>query len=235
MKLNKGITKSKIKVFDNAKINKTKSTFVKYTKIEEFHKDNQLIEEESKMNVDDDVVNILDLTKEIKQVTSLNQLLYLIDQPSYCFTADNIEDLIRLKKTQTSLIQLNHLIGMDTLKRNIIHQVLFYCQHLHQIQPPQSFGQVDVNLMHTVIQGGPGCGKTTVAKIIGQIYYQVGVIKKDTFITVKRKDLIGEVLGQTAIKTTEQMELALGGVLFIDEAYSLGNEEKRDIFSKECI
>src|SRR5580692_11458593 len=103
MKMSKGITKPKIKVFDNVKINQSRSTFVKYKHIREFHKDDQSNEE---MNVDDDVTHLhdvtcpLDLTEQIKRVTSLDQLLHLINQPSYCFTADNIEDLIRLKKAQ---------------------------------------------------------------------------------------------------------------------------------------
>ena len=89
--------------------------------------------------------------------------------------------------------------------------------------------------MHTVIYGPPGTGKTEMAKIIGQIFSKLGILKKGTFKKVTRSDLIAGYLGQTAIKTRDVINECLGGVLFIDEAYALGNSELRDSFSKECI
>jgi len=89
--------------------------------------------------------------------------------------------------------------------------------------------------MHTVLYGPPGTGKTEVAKILGNIFCNLGVLKSNTFKKVTRSDLVAGYLGQTAIKTREVIDAAIGGVLFIDEAYALGNTEKRDSFSKECI
>ena len=89
--------------------------------------------------------------------------------------------------------------------------------------------------MHTVIYGPPGTGKTDIAKIMGKIYSKIGVLSKGTFKKVTRSDLIAGYLGQTALKTRDVIKEAIGGVLFIDEAYALGNTEKRDSFSKECI
>jgi SpoVK/Ycf46/Vps4 family AAA+-type ATPase len=89
--------------------------------------------------------------------------------------------------------------------------------------------------MHTVIYGPPGTGKTEIAKIMGKIYSKIGILKNGTFKKVSRSDLIAGYLGQTASKTQDVIKEALGGVLFIDEAYSLGNSEKRDSFAKECI
>jgi SpoVK/Ycf46/Vps4 family AAA+-type ATPase len=89
--------------------------------------------------------------------------------------------------------------------------------------------------MHTVIYGPPGTGKTEIAKIMGKIYSKIGILKKGTFKKVTRSDLIAGYLGQTAIKTSDVIKEALGGVLFIDEAYALGNPEKKDSFAKECI
>jgi chromosomal replication initiation ATPase DnaA len=89
--------------------------------------------------------------------------------------------------------------------------------------------------MHTVLYGPPGTGKTEVAKILGNIFCNLGILKSNTFKKVTRSDLVAGYLGQTAIKTREVIEAAIGGVLFIDEAYALGNTEKRDSFSKECI
>jgi SpoVK/Ycf46/Vps4 family AAA+-type ATPase len=89
--------------------------------------------------------------------------------------------------------------------------------------------------MHTIIYGPPGTGKTEIAKIIGSIFSKMGILTKGTFKKVTRADLIAGYLGQTAIKTRDIIKECLGGVLFIDEAYALGNEEKKDSFSKECI
>ena len=89
--------------------------------------------------------------------------------------------------------------------------------------------------MHTVIYGPPGTGKTEIAKIIGAIFAKLGVLNKKQFKKVTRADLIAGYLGQTALKTRDVIKEALGGVLFIDEAYALGNPEKKDSFAKECI
>lgn len=91
------------------------------------------------------------------------------------------------------------------------------------------------DFMHTVLCGPPGTGKTEVAKILGNIFSHLGILKSGTFKKVTRSDLIAGYLGQTAIKTREIINSAIGGVLFIDEAYALGNPEKRDSFSKECL
>jgi SpoVK/Ycf46/Vps4 family AAA+-type ATPase len=89
--------------------------------------------------------------------------------------------------------------------------------------------------MHTVLYGPPGTGKTEVAMLMAKIYAYLGILKKHSFTKVTRSDLVAGYLGQTAIKTKKVIEKALDGVLFIDEAYSLGNSERRDSFAQECI
>jgi SpoVK/Ycf46/Vps4 family AAA+-type ATPase len=89
--------------------------------------------------------------------------------------------------------------------------------------------------MHTVIYGPPGTGKTEIAKIIGAIFSKLGILKKGNFKKVTRSDLVAGYLGQTAMKTRDVINECIGGVLFIDEAYALGNNDKKDSFSKECI
>jgi SpoVK/Ycf46/Vps4 family AAA+-type ATPase len=118
------------------------------------------------------------------------------------------------------------MIGMRELKRTIVHLIVYYLQ---------DFESSNSNMLHTVIEGPPGTGKTEVAKIIGEIYLGLGILQNKTFRIVRRSDLIGGYLGQTAIKTQKVIDEARGGVLFIDEAYSLGNPEGRDSYSKECI
>jgi chromosomal replication initiation ATPase DnaA len=118
------------------------------------------------------------------------------------------------------------MIGMDLVKQDIVDHILFRIQNLDT-------GNQD--MMHTVIQGPPGVGKTEVAKIIGKVYLAMGILKNDKFVKASRNNLIGEFLGSTAKQTQRIINSAEGGILFIDEVYSLGNPEKRDSFSKECI
>lgn len=161
-------------------------------------------------------------------INNLDDLIKLIDNNKL---ADNIEyniDMINLHKIKPYLIKLNNMIGMSNLKTDIIDQLLYYIQKLHDFKQEGDF-------MHTVIYGPPGTGKTEIAKIIGEIFCKIGILKKNTFKKVTRSDLIAGYLGQTALKTRDVINDALGGVLFIDEAYALGNSEKRDSFSKECI
>ena len=90
-------------------------------------------------------------------------------------------------------------------------------------------------MMHIMITGDPGVGKTTIATLLSKIYLSLGILESDTFISPRRSDLIAEYLGQTAVKTNKLLESAKGGVVFIDEAYSLGDKQGRDSFSRECI
>ncbi len=161
------------------------------------------------------------------KINSITDLISICDNYG---NIDNIEQdakLNLLMKIHNPLLDLNSLIGMTELKNDILNQILFYIQNFHKVN--------NMEYMHTVLCGPPGTGKTEVAKIIGEIFSKLGILSKGTFTKVVRSDLIAGYLGQTAIKTSKVIENSLGGVLFIDEAYSLGNQEKRDSFAKECL
>jgi len=150
-------------------------------------------------------------------------------------------DINKLKKLITPLKKLKEFVGMTNIKDNIIKQILYYLQNLDE----------DLDLMHTIITGPPGVGKTKLAYVLGEMYFKMGVFKCKKgseftspitgekiyfkFTLARRSDLVGEYVGHTAMKTQKVIDNALGGVLFIDEAYSLGNSDKKDTFSKECI
>jgi hypothetical protein len=142
------------------------------------------------------------------------------------------------------LTELNNMVGMENVKEHMVDQILFFLQGHHLTMKcgkciDCSFGTQCVNsqteMLHTVITGPPGVGKTELGKILGKVYKEMGVLSTGNFRLVTRADLIAGYLGQTAIKTQQVIDECKGGVLFIDEAYSLGNSELRDMFSKECI
>lgn len=137
-----------------------------------------------------------------------------------------LENKKRLSNIMESLYKLRKMIGLKNIKNQIVSQILYYIQ---------KFNEDNQDMLHTCIEGDPGCGKTTLGQLLGEIYCKLGILSTNKFNIAKRSDLIAGYLGQTAIKTQKVLEEARGGVLFIDEAYSLGNQEGRDSFSKECI
>jgi len=151
------------------------------------------------------------------EINNIDDILKLINthklEPQFKYNI-NMKALHDIKEP---LEELNNMIGMNELKINIVDQILYFVQELHKNK--NSCG----DFMHTVIYGPPGTGKTEIAKIMGKIYSKIGLLNKGTFKKVTRSDLIAGYLGQTALKTKDVINEALGGVLFIDEAYSLGN------------
>lgn len=166
----------------------------------------------------------------------------------------------RTAKIYQSLLKLQKVIGLDDIKNQLIEQIIYLVSNCGEKDPP---------MLHTVIEGPPGTGKTKIAKIIGEIISEVGYLQKVKRETkqddltmlsqlilgkkdekkeeisnkpiikyVTRSDLVGGFLGQTAMKTQKAIDEATGGVLIIDEAYSLGGNrstETTDSYSQECI
>jgi len=153
---------------------------------------------------------------------------------------NNIDDIIELEKHGNKIYhnpkiikliniipplkKLQAMVGLVEVKSEIFNHILYFIQDLNKDE-----------MYHTVISGPPGVGKTELGKILGSIYLGLGILKSDKFRVVKRSELIGKYLGHTAAQTQEIIDDCKGGIMFIDEAYSLGNEEKRDSFSKECL
>jgi len=163
------------------------------------------------------------------EINNIADILNLIEKYNLDLSIKYNINMTMLHTIKEPLEELNNMIGMKELKNNIVDQILYFVQELHKSKCS------DGDFMHTVIYGAPGTGKTEIAKIMGKIYSKLGILTKGTFKKVTRSDLIAGYLGQTALKTRDVIKEAIGGVLFIDEAYALGNQEKRDSFSKECI
>ena len=128
--------------------------------------------------------------------------------------------------------ELNSLIGLENVKKEIEDLVIF-----NKVQKNrEKIGLKKTNrTMHMAFLGNPGTGKTTVARIVGNMYRSLGILSKGHFIEATRTDLIAEYQGQTALKVKRLIQKAKGGVLFIDEAYSITENEKSDSYGRECL
>ena len=144
-------------------------------------------------------------------------------------TTEDTED----KRTLEELLEeLNSLVGLDKVKSTV--QDLIFFQKVQKMRQEKGL-HLAKNTLHLAFTGNPGTGKTTVARIVGRIYKCIGLLSKGHFIEVSRTDLIAGYQGQTALKVKNVIEQAKGGVLFIDEAYSITENDHSDSYGRECL
>lgn len=151
---------------------------------------------------------------------------------TWIFSENNVEDITEENENnqqkednlevEDGLLELQELTGLEKIKEDVSD--LIKLVKVQQKRKSMGLPSVPVSL-HLVFSGNPGTGKTTVARIIAKIYKQIGVLSKGQLIEVDRSSLVAGYVGQTAIKTMEKIKEAQGGVLFIDEAYSLNKGE----------
>ncbi|HET7578085.1 MAG TPA: stage V sporulation protein K [Bacillales bacterium] len=127
--------------------------------------------------------------------------------------------------------EMSALVGMDELKRLI--KEIYAWLYINQCREAKGL-KVERQALHMLFKGNPGTGKTTVARLLGKLFYEMNVLSKGHLVEVERGDLVGEYIGHTAQKTRELVKKAMGGILFIDEAYSLARGGEKD-FGKEAI
>ena len=127
--------------------------------------------------------------------------------------------------------ELKTLVGMEEMKRTI--KEIYAWIYINKQREARGL-KTGKQALHMMFKGNPGTGKTTVARLIGKLFQKMNVLSKGHLIEAERADLVGEYIGHTAQKTRDLIKKAIGGILFIDEAYSLGRGGEKD-FGKEAI
>lgn len=181
-----------------------------------------------------EIVDSKEFFNEIKEIAnflkkSLVEYYGYLEIKRICNSDEVVEDA----RSLTDLLEeVNNLIGLKNVKSKVNDLIIY--QKIQKMREKEGLNAVKSTL-HLSFTGNPGTGKTTVARIIGRIYKQLGLLSKGHFIEVSRTDLIAGYQGQTALKVKNVIEKAKGGVLFIDEAYSITENEQSDSYGRECI
>lgn len=225
---NKGITLSSLYVTVIAEIGKyyisnsldrnhiDKNKFLKYLAIvNDYKEDDKKLKKQEKLDSSKNQNHI----KDAEGIT-----------PDISLTRKSSEDMESEQSLEDLQKELDSLIGLLSVKKEI--SSLINLLKVNKIRKERGLSTPKTS-NHLVFLGNPGTGKTTVARLIAKIYKQLGVLEKGQLIEVDRSGLVAGYVGQTAIKTQEKIDEAMGGVLFIDEAYSLAKGESD--FGQEAI
>jgi len=173
--------------------------------------------------------NKIKAAKALKEALLIYLAYLKMEEIAEQCSAEKDDDNRTLSELMT---ELNGLVGLGTVKQKVADLIAY--QKVQKERELLGLRSAKSTL-HLAFTGNPGTGKTTVARIVGRVYKQIGLLSKGHFIEVSRTDLIAGYQGQTALKVKEVITKAKGGVLFIDEAYSITENDHSDSYGRECL
>lgn len=203
---------------------------------------NEYVTTKDELYIKEIVKIISDISNDIKAERSVKQFANLLKDSlvEYCGYVtvkkacdDKVETVEDDERTLEELLRdLNEMVGLVDVKQRVNNLIAY--ETIQQLRRNRGFNSTK-NTLHMAFMGNPGTGKTTVARIVGHVYKQIGLLSRGHFVEVSRTDLIAGYQGQTALKVKKVIESAIGGVLFIDEAYSITENDHSDSYGRECI
>jgi len=205
-----------------------------------FKKVNEIINDRSNTKKISELYQHIYMLQHVHRRNKLTPMLKELSDTLACYLGysyiseifEKEEDKKKNSTLDELLCELNQLVGLPKVKEEVRRLIIY--QKI-QSKRKESGLKVPKRTLHMAFMGNPGTGKTTVARIVGRMYYQLGLLSKGHFTEVSRTDLIAGYQGQTALKVKNVIEKAKGGVLFIDEAYSITENENSDSYGRECL
>lgn len=141
------------------------------------------------------------------------------------------EDLSFERDLDNVTLELDRLVGLEEVKKEV-NKLIYYLKFVNRLQGKAKLDKLNLNML---FRGNPGTGKTTVARMMGRILYDLGYLKTDELIETAPREFIAGYIGQTAIKTRKFLDMYKGHLIFVDEAYAFNHRDDEDNFSSEAI